>query len=157
MPSSPASLPAIIPLALFSSIAAAGPGGDIDRNGKISLAAFQAAAQKRLMRADKDADSKISLQEWLARPAARKARRDPSKRFGRLDVNHDGQLDTDEIDRLAKRLFAILDKDADGAISDEERLWRKTKIAPDPAADDVSDGAAFEDEAEPHTKQQNPK
>jgi hypothetical protein len=118
---------AIIAAAILSSSISAGaaPNGDTDGDGKLSLAEFQTVTQKRLMRADTDASGTISLQEWLARPAAAKATKDPTKRFNRLDGNQDGQLDTAEIDQLAKRRFAALDKNADGAVTGEERLARK--------------------------------
>lgn len=130
----------------------AAPRGDADGDGKLSLTEFQTAAQKRLIRADKDADGKLSLQEWLARPAAAKAKHDPTKQFNRLDANKDSQLDAAELEALVKRRFAALDKNADGALSEEERPGRKAAQS----APDDQDGPAMDDDAEaPETGQQS--
>jgi hypothetical protein len=128
------------------------PRGDANGDGTLSLSEFQSAAQKRLMRADKDADGKLSLQEWLARPAAAKAKHDPTKQFNRLDANKDSQLDATEIEALVKRRFAALDKNADGALSEEERPGRKAAQS----TPDDQDGPAMDDDAEaPETGQQS--
>lgn len=144
---------AIVAAALLSPmIGDAAPRGDADGDGKLSLTEFQATAQKRLMRADKDADGKLSLQEWLARPAATKAKHDPTKQFNRLDANKDSQLDAAELEALVKRRFAALDKNADGALSEEERSGRR---AAQSARDDQG-GPAMDDDAEaPETGQQS--
>jgi EF hand len=141
---------AIVASALLCSVAAgAAPRGDTNGDGRLSLTEFQSVTQTRFMRADKDSDGRISLQEWLGRPAAAKAKHDPSKRFNRLDANKDGQLDTAEIEALVKRRFAALDKNADGAITDEERPGRKAAESKSGgAADDDPDGAAMDDDAE---------
>lgn len=129
----------LVPLA-----ADAAPRGDADGNGKLSLSEFQTIAQNRMMRADKDADGKISLQEWLARPAASKAKQDPTEQFNRLDANKDGKLDAAEIEVLVKRRFAALDKNADGALTAEERPRRQpTQSNPDNQA-----GAATDDDTD---------
>lgn len=136
---------AIVASAWLLPIAAdAAPRGDADGDGKLSLSEFQTAGQKRMMRADKDADGKISLQEWLARPAAAKARHDPAQQFARMDANKDGQLDAAEIEALVKRRFAALDKNADGALTDEERPSRK----PAQSNPDGQDGAATDDDTD---------
>jgi Ca2+-binding EF-hand superfamily protein len=136
---------AIVASALLLPIAAdAAPRGDADGDGKLSLSEFQTVAQKRMMRADKDVDGKVSLQEWLARPAAAKAKHDPTEQFNRLDANKDGQLDAAEIAVLVKRRFAALDKNADGALTDEERPSRK----PAQSNPDNQDGAAMDDDAD---------
>ena len=117
------SLPSLTVLAsalLCAAAASAAPRGDTDGDGKLSLTEYQTQMHTRFMRADKNGDGKLSLDEWLARPAAAKAKGDPSAQFKRLDTNSDGFLDTAEIDLLAKRRFEMIDANHDGAISDEE-------------------------------------
>jgi hypothetical protein len=132
---------------IFASIlicavaAGAAPRGDADGDGKLSLTEFQTLAQKRLLRADKNVDGKLSLDEWLARPAAAKGKTDPSKIFTRFDANGDSLLDRAEIDALAKRRFARLDKNADGVITDEERSVREPG-----AAKNNADGVVMDEE-----------
>jgi len=144
---------------LLCPAAGAATRGDTNGDGRLSLTEFQTVTQKRLMHADKDADGKLSLQEWLARPAAAKAKNDPTKQFNRLDANKDSQLDAAEIEELAKRRFAALDKNADGSITDEEQPSRKgAPKNPDGTAEDGSDGAAMDSNEEaPETGQQSAK
>ena len=131
---------AIFASILVCAVAAGGaPRGDADGDGKLSLTEFQTLAQKRLLRADKNADGKLSLDAWLARPVAAKRKTDPSKIFMRFDANGDGLLDTTEIDALAKRRFTLLDANADGVITDEERSVRQPGAAKDNAGGMVMD------------------
>jgi hypothetical protein len=150
---------AIVSSALLCSAAGAATHGDTNGDGRLSLTEFQTVTLKRLMRADKDADGKLSLQEWLARPTAAKAKNDPTKQFNRLDANKDSQLDTAEIEELAKRRFAALDKNADGSITDGEQPSRKrAPTNSDGAAGDGSDGAAMDSDQEaPEAGQQSAK
>ncbi|AHE53491.1 hypothetical protein NX02_08840 [Sphingomonas sanxanigenens DSM 19645 = NX02] len=85
----------------------------------VSLADFQAAGRQRLLRADANGDAKISKEEWAA--GRKNAKRDPSRMFGRLDANGDGQLEASEIDTLLARRFKRLDANGDGMVMPEER------------------------------------
>ncbi|QPC89178.1 acid-shock protein [Mesorhizobium sp. INR15] len=92
----------------------------------ITLAKFQKRREKAIMAADTDGDGKISLLEWTAFQASRKAKGDPTKSFARLDSNHDGFIDRAELDAFFAKRFAKLDKNSDGILTDDERPDHKT-------------------------------
>ncbi|ECE6962033.1 acid-shock protein, partial [Salmonella enterica subsp. enterica] len=86
---------------------------------------YQAATRARLLKFDTDGDGKLSLEEWLKRPAAKNAKRDPTAVFNRIDTNHDGFIDTAEMDTVAKKRFERLDTNSDGQLTKEERHGHK--------------------------------
>jgi len=86
--------------------------------------------QKRFDRYDKDRNSSVTREEYLAQ--RRKA-------FAKLDVNHDGALSFDEWAVKAETKFALADKDKSGAMNTAEfattAVKRKVRIGcPKPAA-----------------------
>jgi hypothetical protein len=92
----------------------------------LTLEKFEARREKAFMRADTDNDGKVSLAEWTAFQAQRKAKGDPAKAFARMDANHDGFLDKSELDAFLAKRFAKLDKNGDGTLGDDERPGHKT-------------------------------
>ncbi len=85
--------------------------------------------QKRFDRYDKDRNSAVTREEYLAQ--RRKA-------FAKLDANHDGTLSFDEWAVKAEAKFAAADKDKSGAMNAAEfattAVKRKTRIGCPPAA-----------------------
>lgn len=116
---------AMASLSLPASMAMAAPKADTNGDGAISLAEYQAAARARLLKFDTNGDGKLSLEEWLKRPAAKNAKRDPTAVFNRIDTNHDGFIDTAEMDTVSKKRFERLDKNSDGQLTKEERRGRQ--------------------------------
>lgn len=116
---------AMVPLSLPATLAMAAPKADTNGDGTISLAEYQAAARARLLKFDTDGNGKLSLEEWLKRPAAKNAKRDPTTVFNRIDTNHDGFIDTAEMDTVAKKRFERLDTNSDGQLTKEERRGHK--------------------------------
>ena len=125
-------------LALTAGAACAQPvpgkgRGDLDGDGKLTLAEFRTARTNQMMRMDTDRDGKISKVEFQAGMAARKARAegkgmdhkgkggDGSRMFGMLDGNGDGALDKAELGKMAERRFGRMDADGDGVLSAAER------------------------------------
>jgi len=86
----------------------------------LTLAAFQARYQRRLLARDTDGDGKVSRAEFVA--GAERAGGDPAARFARMDRNRDAALDPAEIGTVAARRFARLDADRDGVLTPAERL-----------------------------------
>ena len=89
--------------------------------------------QKRFDRYDKDRNSSVTREEYLAQ--RRKA-------FAKLDVNHDGVLSFDEWAVKAETKFAGADKDKSGAMNTAEfattAVKRKVRIGcPKPATADA--------------------
>ncbi|MDX8477034.1 acid-shock protein [Mesorhizobium sp. VK24D] len=91
-----------------------------------TLEKFEARREKAFMRADTDGDGKVSLAEWTAFQAQRKAKGDPAKSFARMDANKDGFVDKSELDAFLAKRFARLDKNNDGVLSADERPGHKT-------------------------------
>lgn len=85
--------------------------------------------QRRFARYDKDEDSKVSRDEFLA------ARR---RNYDKLDTNHDGKLDFDEYAAKAIVKFTGADKDHSAALNLSEfattAVKRKTTVPCPPAA-----------------------
>ena len=64
-----------------------------------------ARAEMMLKKLDTDKDGKISKEEFLASPMAKKAKDkggDPEKNFTRLDANKDGFITKDELAKMGK-------------------------------------------------------
>ncbi|TPI22675.1 acid-shock protein [Mesorhizobium sp. B4-1-1] len=92
----------------------------------LTLEKFEARREKAFMRADTDNDGKVSLAEWTAFQAARKAKGDPAKSFARIDTNKDGFVDKGELDAFLAKRFAKLDKNGDGVLGADERPGHKS-------------------------------
>ncbi|MBW8908873.1 EF-hand domain-containing protein [Mesorhizobium sp. RCC_202] len=113
--------PAPAPVQATPDSSAAGGG----KTG-LTLEKFEARREKAFMRADTDNDGKVSLAEWTAFQAERKAKGDPAKSFARMDANKDGFVDKGELDAFLAKRFAKLDKNSDGLLSADERPGHKT-------------------------------
>ncbi|OHV79130.1 EF-hand domain-containing protein [Mesorhizobium sp. ORS 3428] len=92
----------------------------------VTLATYEARREKAFMAADTNSDGKVSLAEWTAYQAQRKAKGDPAKSFARMDANKDGFVDKSELDAFLAKRFAKLDKNGDGVLSADERAGHKT-------------------------------
>lgn len=103
----------------------------------VTLAEFQQRRADMIMRADVNHDGKVSKAEWDA--AATKMRQAAENRgaatqgqdqgrgggmsermFERMDLNHDGFITRDEIDKVTKARFEQLDKNHDGVLTADE-------------------------------------
>ena len=94
-----------------------------------TLAQFQAAQRKRMMRLDTNGDGKLASTEWdaFAKARAAEGKRAPGRRFGRMDANADGFVDAAEIDAFSARRFARIDVDSDGRMVPSERPKAKAR------------------------------
>ena len=128
-----------------------GPKADANRDGKMSLAEFQASHLERMMKLDTNQDSKISEAEFLAmkpmmgsdgppppapRPGMDKKSKDhmdhkmgkgpghnahQTMMFDMMDRNDDGAITSDEISAMSAKPFKRMDKNADGVLTPDER------------------------------------
>ena len=90
---------------------------DTDKDGKVSLAEFNAGGEKMFKRFDRDDDGKIEL----------KSDRPFMKRLAKADTNEDGVITKEEAGAFGTERFKALDGDGDGYLSREERkaAWSK--------------------------------
>ncbi len=66
--------------------------------------------------------------------AASRGGRDPARMFDRMDANHDGYLDRDEIRAALTARFHRMDRNCDGVLGADERMaGRGAKAAGNPA------------------------
>lgn len=92
----------------------------------VDLSTFLARNRTRIMRADADHDGRVSRAEWAAWWDARpgKGPYDPAGRFRAIDADGDGFLTTEEIDATSSKRFARLDADHDGRVVRAKRPCR---------------------------------
>lgn len=110
---------------------------DLDGDKRVSRQEMATAMQLSFETVDTNKDGGLSLAELSAQKAALKAQREKlraikvstevkpavqlpkalTKRFAKLDANHDGVLTKSEIAKVADRFFTRRDKNKDGYIS----------------------------------------
>lgn len=99
--------------------------GTADRSeGDLTVQAFQARRERKLMAADTDGDGRIGRAEFLA--AAGSGKGDPGRRFAAMDRNGDGMVDKAEMDAALARRFERRDTNGDGVLSAGERAAART-------------------------------
>jgi Ca2+-binding EF-hand superfamily protein len=112
--------------------------------GGLSFDQWSAHARERLMALDTDHDGKISKAEFATGPMmmgrhrkggatddANAPKPDGGRMFDRLDANHDGYLDTTEINAMLARRFARQDANHDGVLTADERHAMRGMSAPE--------------------------
>ena len=85
--------------------AASGPKPSND-----TLEGFKANLRREIMKADRDGDGRISVEEWQVWRRQHPFAAD----FSRFDVNEDGYITPDDIDAIAARRFAFRQRVASG-------------------------------------------
>jgi hypothetical protein len=95
------------------------------RGHGMALDQFLARQTLRIMAADTDGGGRGSKAEIEAMPD--KSDRDPSRRFERMDANHDGYLDREEIRAALARRFQRMDRNGDGIVTPEERIAGRSR------------------------------
>jgi len=92
---------------------------DTNKDGQVTKAEMQTAAEKHITAADKNGDRAASPDELRARAQAeRQAHR--ANRFSKKDQNGDGALTKDELPQMPPQAFQRLDSDGNGAITQAE-------------------------------------
>ena len=90
---------------------------DANKDGKVTRAEFDTAAAAQF---EKFAKGGGITRDGFYQMAAEKVRDMQTRRFARLDANHDGKLTLDEFEAPQKKMFARLDTNHDGSISKDE-------------------------------------
>lgn len=89
---------------------------DTDADGKISFAEFQAPDRDPVSRFDQNGDDALTLEE-MKQGMAQKVDERLERRFAKLDVNDDGLVTRDEMQR---QIFDRMDGDGDGYLTGRE-------------------------------------
>lgn len=92
---------------------------DANKDGKVTRAEFDTAS---LAQFEKFAKSGGIGRDGFYQMAAEKVKDLQTRRFARLDTNHDGKLTLAEFEAPQKKMFARLDKNNDGAITKDEMM-----------------------------------
>jgi len=120
----------LLALAMSASPTMAGGGKgrfmkhfDINNDGSVNMAEFNAAATERFKKMDDDASGIISKDEFRAYIRVRKDAR-KQKKFVRMDTNKNGSIERSEYlahkQAKAERKYTRMDKDGNGSVSKEE-------------------------------------
>lgn len=121
---------AVLAAILLASPVAAqpAPASSAPPNGEktgMTLEHFLRQHTKRIMAADTNGDGKVSRAELAAMPT--KPGSDPSQRFDKMEANHDGYLDENEIRAAFTRRFQRMDTNGDGVVTPDERKARQMR------------------------------
>ncbi|WP_206241245.1 EF-hand domain-containing protein [Novosphingobium terrae] len=116
-------MPALVQPAMAQS------ADDAPAHGKpLTLDQFLSRQTARIMAADTDGDGRISKAEMMAAGAGGKGEKaggNPERRFDRMDTNHDGYLDKDEIRAALTARFQRMDRNGDGVLTPDERMGQR--------------------------------
>lgn len=106
-----------------------GPGGggqmrferaDADNSGDVTFEEFAAAMNQRLGEADADNDGKMTVAEIADQIERMRVERMARRLVERFDADGDGALTEAEIESRQKKMFALLDRNDDGKIVQDE-------------------------------------
>lgn len=116
----------------ITGVALAAPKADLNQDGQITRAEFQAEANAKFTAADTNFDSLLTKDEMKA---LREKKRDErkSKRFAEVDTNGDGALTRAEMNaakdarktEMKARRLEKLDTNGDGSVDDAEKAAAK--------------------------------
>ena len=102
---------------------------DADQSGDVTFEEFAAAMEGRIGSADADADGRMTVEEIADEIVRMRALRAARRMVERFDSDGDGALTTAEIESRQKKRFALLDRNDDGKIVEDEapRRWAGRK------------------------------
>ena len=106
---------------------------DADKDGKITVAEFDAFRAAEFAKADTNGDGQVSAEELAAKHLAditARAADKAARMIARMDDNADGQLSAEEMAQgpRAPTMFKRADSDGDGAISKDEANAMQDKM-----------------------------
>lgn len=93
---------------------------DADKSGSISLEEFSNIGTGKMISADADGDGILSADEIHAEMEAERKRRLQERMTRRLDIDGDGTVTVAELKDMQAKRFAVLDKNSDGLLSEDE-------------------------------------
>jgi Ca2+-binding EF-hand superfamily protein len=93
---------------------------DADNSGDVSFEEFSTRFEERLSDADANTDGTITVEELADHIVRQRAERQAERMIRRFDVDGDGSLKLEEIESRQKKHFALIDRNDDGVLSQEE-------------------------------------
>lgn len=93
---------------------------DEDGSGDISADEFGNRRLGWLVEGDEDGDGVLSMDEITAAVEQRRQERREARLLRRFDIDGDGEVTVEELERQQEEWFALLDRNDDGALSREE-------------------------------------
>ena len=93
---------------------------DADSSGSVTFAEFSAPMMERFNRADADDDGVVSAEEIAAAIEGRRAERMAERLIERFDIDGDDQVSADELVNRQEKMFALMDRDDSGAVTEDE-------------------------------------
>ena len=93
---------------------------DLDQSGDVTFEEFSAAMKTRIGGADADGDGKMTVAEIASEIERMRAERRAQRIVDRFDTDGDGMLTLAEIESRQKKQFALMDRNDDGKIAEDE-------------------------------------
>ena len=93
---------------------------DTDSSGDVTFEEFAAAMKGRFEGADTDGDGKMTVGEIASALEKARLERRAMRMIKRFDTDGDGALSMAEIESRQKKMFALMDRNDDGKLVQEE-------------------------------------
>lgn len=93
---------------------------DADSSGDVTFEEFAAAMNKRIGTADADGDGKMTVAEIADEIQRMRAERMAQRIVERFDADGDGAVTKAEVEARQKKMFALMDRNDDGKIVQDE-------------------------------------
>jgi len=93
---------------------------DADSSGSVTFAEFSAPMLERFNEADADDNGVVTAEEIAAALEGRRAERMAERMIERFDIDGDEQVSADELVNRQEKMFALMDRDDSGAVTEDE-------------------------------------
>ena len=93
---------------------------DADSNGSVTFVEFSKPMLDRFNEADANDDGLVSADEIAEVIEGRRAERMANRMIERFDIDGDEQVSAEELQNRQEKMFALMDRDDSGAITEDE-------------------------------------
>jgi len=93
---------------------------DADSDGSVTFAEFSRPMMERFNEADADGDGAVDVTELEEALEGRRAERRAGRMIERFDIDGDERVSADEIVNRQEKMFALMDRDDSGAVTEDE-------------------------------------
>jgi Ca2+-binding EF-hand superfamily protein len=93
---------------------------DADNSGDLSLEEFADRRLGWVIEADADGDGVVSMEELTAAIEQRRQERREARMLRMFDIDGDGEITVEELQRHQEKRFALMDRNDDGVVSADE-------------------------------------